>query len=63
MIHAEVEWALLVYSLVCALIAAAMAKRKSRHVGLWSLLGLAFGIFALIVLSFREGSLGEGDKF
>ena len=57
----QVEWALLAYGLVCAAIAAVMARYKGRHVGLWSLLGLAFGIFTLIILSFRDRSMGKDD--
>ena len=53
----QVEPALLVYSLVCATIAVVMAHRKARHVGLWGLLGLTCGIFALIILTALDRSI------
>ena len=59
----QVEWALLFYGLACAGICAVMARHKARHVGLWSLLGFVFGIFAVIFLSFRGRSMGEDDRF
>ena len=58
----QVEWALLIYSLICAAIAAVMAHRKARHVGLWGLLGLTFGIFALIVLTALDRSIRRGSQ-
>lgn len=59
----QIEWALLVYGVVCAVVCAVMAKHKARHIWLWGLLGLVFGIFAVIFLSFRGRSMGEDDRF
>ena len=48
------EWkaalAFVVYALVWATIAAFMAKRKGRSVGLWFTLGVVLGILAPIIL-------------
>ena len=54
-----VEWAYVVYAygLVCAVLAGIMARRKSRRVFLWVVLGFFLGIIGLIILA----RLGEGQ--
>jgi hypothetical protein len=52
----NIEWAVLGYSLVCAVLAGLMAGRKSRHVGLWAVFGFCLGILALIILGFLDNA-------
>ena len=42
---------LFIFWLVCAFVAAAVASAKGRSVGGWFVIGLIFGIFAVIVVA------------
>jgi nitrate reductase NapE component len=46
-----VETFVIVFWLVCAVVAAFIAYRKKRRVETWFFLGLFFGIFALIAVA------------
>lgn len=47
--------------IICGLACGFLAKKKARRVGLWTFLGLGFGIFSLITILFLPEVTGTGE--
>ena len=46
-----VDWFLVGYGLVSAVLAGVLARYKDRHIGFWVLLGYGLGVFGILILA------------